>query len=103
MSSMYWRSAQPCWSAEKAFLSDAKVVPKIVEEFLKNCGNEVQVNCPFSPLLDLSHWKAEMGWLCGVRGVQKCILKVQAVKELSHTFFQSMFRFEIVGLIAQRS
>jgi hypothetical protein len=52
---MYWRSVQPCWLAEKAF----------------GYGNQVQVNCPFSPVLGLFHWKANMGWFCGARQMQK--------------------------------
>jgi hypothetical protein len=45
---------KPCWSAEKALRSDAKVVPKIVGEFLKPCGNWVEVSFPCSPLLEFS-------------------------------------------------
>jgi hypothetical protein len=38
---------QPHWSAEKAFRSDAKAVPKIVGEFLKFCGNQSKSIVPF--------------------------------------------------------
>jgi hypothetical protein len=44
---------------------DAKAVLKIVGEFLKPCGNQVQVSCSFSPLLGFTHWKAKIGWLWG--------------------------------------
>jgi hypothetical protein len=57
--------------AEKAFRADAKAAPKIVGQFLKTCGNRVQVNCPFSLVPEFSHWKAKMGWLCGARQMQK--------------------------------
>jgi hypothetical protein len=56
---------------EKALRSDAKTVPKIVGEFLKTCGNQVQVSCPFSPVLGFFHWKAEIGWFCAGRWMQK--------------------------------
>jgi hypothetical protein len=36
---------QPAFSAGYACKSDAKAVPKMVEEFLKPCGRPVQVNC----------------------------------------------------------
>jgi hypothetical protein len=61
---MYWRSAQPYWSAEKTLRSDAKAVRKIVGDFLKCYGNRVQV-------LGFSHWMAKLGWLCGARQIQK--------------------------------
>jgi hypothetical protein len=51
--------------------SDARAVPKIVGKFLKSCSNQVQVSCPFSPVLGPSHWKTKMGWLCGARWMQK--------------------------------
>jgi hypothetical protein len=57
--------------AERALRSDAKAVPKIVGEFLKTCSNQVQVSCPFSPVLGFSHWKVKIGCLCGVRWMQK--------------------------------
>jgi hypothetical protein len=56
---------------EKAFRLDAKTVPKIVGEFLKPCGDQVQVSCPSSLVLGFYHWKAKMGWLCGARRMQK--------------------------------
>jgi hypothetical protein len=68
---MYWRSAQPCWSAEKALRLDAKAVPKIVGEFLTPWGNQVHISCPFSPVLGFFHWKAKIGLLCGARWIQK--------------------------------
>jgi hypothetical protein len=81
---LYWRSVQPCWLAEKAFWLDARAVPKIVGEFLKPCGNRVQVNCPFSPVLGLSHWKAKISWLCGVRQMQKNVsLRSRQVKNFA--------------------
>jgi hypothetical protein len=81
---MYWRSVQSFWPAEKAFRSDARAVPKIVGEFLKPCGNRVQVNCPFSPVLELSHWKTNMGWLCGARWMQKNVsLRSRHVKNFA--------------------
>jgi hypothetical protein len=61
---------------------DSKAVSKIVGEFLKPCGNQVQVSCLFSPLLGFSHWKAKIGWLCGVRQMQKNVLKIEAGKKL---------------------
>jgi hypothetical protein len=42
-----------------------------VGEFLKFFGNRVQVNYPFSLVLELSQWKTKMGWLCGFRQMQK--------------------------------
>jgi hypothetical protein len=81
--STYWRSVQPCWSAEKPFRLDAKAVPKIVGGFLKLCGDQVQVSCPFSPLLGFSHWKAKLGWFCGARWMQKNVsLRSRQVKNL---------------------
>jgi hypothetical protein len=67
---MYWRRMQPCWN-EKAFSSDARAVPKVVGEFLKIYGNQVQVSCPFSLALGFSYWKAKIGWLCEARQMQK--------------------------------
>jgi hypothetical protein len=82
--------------AEKAFRLDARAVPKIVGEFLKACGNKVQVNCPFSPVLDFSHWKAKMGWLCGTRQMQKnASLRSRQVKNFASAGIrpQSVNRF----------
>jgi hypothetical protein len=61
------RRLSRCWLAGKASRLDAKAVPKIMGKFLKTCGSQVQVSCPFSPLLGFSHWKAKMEWLCGAR------------------------------------
>jgi hypothetical protein len=64
--------------------ADAKAVPKIMGEFLKPCGNQVQLNCPVFPVLELSHWKAKMGWLCGNRQMQKNMsLKSRQVKNFA--------------------
>jgi hypothetical protein len=46
-SSIYWRSVQPCWTAEKAFRLDAKAVLKIVGEFLKPVATESRLASPF--------------------------------------------------------
>jgi hypothetical protein len=46
-------------------------VPKTEGEFLKPHNNQVQINCPFSPVSGFSHWKAKIGWLCGARQMQK--------------------------------
>jgi hypothetical protein len=79
---------------------DAKAVPKIVGEFLKPCGNRVQVNCPFSPVLEISHWKAMMGWLCGTKQMQKnAPLRSQQVKNFTSAGIRSkiMYRFRTTG------
>jgi hypothetical protein len=68
---MNWRSVQPCWSVEKALRSYTKAVLKIVGEFLKPCGNRLQVRCSFSLVLGFYHRKAKIGWLCGARWIQK--------------------------------
>jgi hypothetical protein len=62
---------KPCCLAEKALRSDAKAVLKIVGEFLKPSGNQVQVSCSFSPVLGFSQWKAKIVWLCEARWMQK--------------------------------
>jgi hypothetical protein len=85
------------WLAKKVFRSDARAVLKIVGEFLKSCGNKVQVNCPFSPVLELFHWKAKMGWICGARKMQKnASLKSRKVKNfaLARIRPKSMYGFE---------
>jgi hypothetical protein len=53
---LHTRSVQPCWLVEKVLRSDAKVVLKIVGEFLKSCGNKVQVICAF-----LHYWDFPTG------------------------------------------
>jgi hypothetical protein len=79
----HWRNVQPYWSAKKAFRSDTRAVPMIVGEFLKSCGNCIQVNCLFSPVLESSHWKAKMDWICGARWMQKnASLRARQEKEL---------------------
>jgi hypothetical protein len=80
---MYWKSVPQCWLAEKAFSSGARAVLKIVGEFLKPCGNRVQVSCPFSPVLGFSHWKAKIDWPCGARWMKKnASLRSRQVKTL---------------------
>jgi hypothetical protein len=70
--------------AEKSFRSDAKAAPKIVHEFFKPCGNQVQVSCPFCPVFGFSHWKAKIGWLCGARQMQKNVsLRSRQVKNFA--------------------
>jgi hypothetical protein len=91
---------QPCWSAKKAFRSVAEAVPKVVGEVLKPCGNQVQVNCPFSPVLELSHWKAKMGWLCGARRMKKNVsLRAKQVKNFASLGIrpQNVYRFGTTG------
>jgi hypothetical protein len=92
---------------------DAKAVPKIVGEFLKTCGNQVQVNCPFSPVLELSHWKTKMGWLCGARQMQKnASLRSRLVKNFAtagirpkilYEFGTTGYKITVAELTAQRS
>jgi hypothetical protein len=50
---------------------DVREIPNIMGEFFKPSVNQVQVSCPFSPVLGFSHWKAKIGWLCGDRQMQK--------------------------------
>jgi hypothetical protein len=57
--------------AEKALRLDAKAVLIIVGKFLRPCGNQVQISCPFSPLLGFFYWKAKIGWICLARWMQK--------------------------------
>jgi hypothetical protein len=90
----------PCWSAEKAFRTDAKAVPKMVGEFLKPHGNRVQISCPFSPVLEYFHWKAKIGWLCGPRWMQKnASLRSRQVKNFTSagTKPKSMYEFGTMG------
>jgi hypothetical protein len=104
---------QPCQLAEKTFRSDAKAVPKIVGEFLKVCGNQVQVNCPFSPVQDLFYWKAKMGWLFRAKRMQKNVsLRSRLVKNFASVGIRpkSIYGFGTTGckvtvaeLTAQRS
>jgi hypothetical protein len=62
----------------------ARAVPKIVDEFLKPCGNRVQVRLPFSPVLGFSHWNVKIGWFCGARQMQKSAsLRSRQVKSFS--------------------
>jgi hypothetical protein len=53
-----------------------------VGEFLKPCGNGVQVNCPFSAVLDIPIGRQDELALWGQTDAEKCVLKVQAGKEL---------------------
>jgi hypothetical protein len=51
--------------------SDVRAVPKMVREFLKACGRQIQVNCCCPPDCGSSHWKAKMGWLTGANWMQR--------------------------------
>jgi hypothetical protein len=78
----------------------AKVVQKIVGIFLKPCGNQVQVSCPFAPLLGFSHWKAKIIWLYGARWIHKnASLKSRQVKNFASagTRLKSMYEFGTTG------
>jgi hypothetical protein len=48
-----------------------------VGEFLKPCGNQVQVSCHFPLVLGFSLWKA-MGWkaLWGQVDAEECVFKI---------------------------
>lgn len=46
-------------------------MPNKVGEFLNPWGNLVQVSWPFVPVKGSSHWKANIGWLCGASRQQK--------------------------------
>jgi hypothetical protein len=57
-----------------------------VGEVLKPCGNQVLVNCPFSPVLGFTHWKAKIGWPCGAKQMQKNVsLRSRQVKNFAYT------------------
>jgi hypothetical protein len=91
---------------------DTRSVPKIVGEFLKPYGNRVQVNCPFSPVQVLSHWKAKVGWLSGARWMQKnASLRSGQVKNFAsagiglknvYGFLTKRCKVTVVELTAQR-
>jgi hypothetical protein len=75
-------------------------VPKIVDKFLKPCGNQVQVSCSFSSVLGFSHWKAKIGWLCGARRMQKnASLRSRQVKNFASagTRPKRVYGFGIMG------
>jgi hypothetical protein len=103
---------QRCWLGKKAFRSDAKAVPKIVRGILKPCSNRVQVICLFSPVVELSHWKTNMGWLCGARQMQKnASLRSRQVRHFASAWIslKRMYRsgttrhkVTVAELIAQR-
>jgi hypothetical protein len=98
--SMYWKSVQPCWLSEKAFRLDMKAISKIVGEFLKACVTWVQVNCPFSPVQELSHWKEKMGWLCVAIWMQKnASLRSRQVKNFAsgRIRLKSVYKFGTTG------
>jgi hypothetical protein len=67
---------QPCWSTEKAFRSDAKTVLKIVGEFLKPFGNQVQVSWFF-----LLEGKSRLALWSG--GYRKMSLRSRQVKNFA--------------------
>jgi hypothetical protein len=96
---MSWRSVKLCWSAEKALRLDAKTDLKIVGEFLKTCGNQVQASSPFSSVLGFSHWKAKIGWQCGARQIQNAFLRSRQVKSFASagTRPKSVYGFGTTG------
>jgi hypothetical protein len=98
MSSKFWRNVHG-WTSEKALRSDARTVLKIVGEFLKPCGNQTQVSCPFSSVLGFSHWKAKIGWLCGARQMQKNVsLRSRQVKKTLLQLGQDLKPCRYLGL-----
>jgi hypothetical protein len=77
---------------------ESKAVPKIEDEFLKPCVNQVQVSCSFSPVLGFSQWKAKIGWLCGARQMQKNVsLRTRQVKNFASAGPKSVYGFGTVG------
>jgi hypothetical protein len=75
------------------------------------CVNLVQVNCPFSQVIEFSHWKANIDWLYG-QMQKNASLRSKQIKNFALAGIRpkSVYRFGTTGcrvivaeLIAQRS
>ena len=94
-SSTYWRRTHPGSCLRNLAKSDASVPLNMVGEFLNPCGNLVQVNCSFAPVVGFSHSKANRDWLLGASWRQKASFKSRHV---NHPALESMSFSRVYGL-----